>query len=109
MSDNDKPKYKEFRADGWPLCPCCGGDELYSMAMMKYAGQGLRGEKPTLQKCLDGEMHCYECDWTSEKPPVINYFLNININEKDRSIAEDFMTMQAIAEGGRVPAQPKDE
>jgi hypothetical protein len=54
--------YKEIRADGWPLCPQCEEDELYSALMLAYDG---KGEPPSLEKCLANEMCCYLCDWSS--------------------------------------------
>lgn len=36
----------EFRRDGWPLCPNCGDDELYSLAT------------PPRADAIDG---CYRC------------------------------------------------
>lgn len=57
--------YTEFRKDGWPLCPCCGEDELFSSAMMNWNGDG---ERPTLQQCLDNTMICYRCGWDSRQP-----------------------------------------
>lgn len=54
--------YAEFRQDGWPLCPNCGEDELYSQIMLAWTGTG---ERPTMQECVDGEMTCYKCNWNS--------------------------------------------
>lgn len=56
--------YKEFRDDGWQLCPTCEEDELYSLKMLNYHGEG---EKPTLDECLAGEMRCYRCGWKNVK------------------------------------------
>ena len=55
--------YAEFRADGWPFCPRCGEDELYSVLMLNWNGQG---EKPTLEQCIAGVMRCYKCEWASD-------------------------------------------
>lgn len=54
--------YKEFRQDGWPLCPRCHEDELYSNVMMAWNGEG---ERPTVQDCIAAEMGCYRCGWNS--------------------------------------------
>lgn len=54
--------YKEYRKDGWPLCPQCGDDELYSKEMLAWTG---KGERPTLEQCVAGEMACYKCNWHS--------------------------------------------
>ncbi len=40
--------YIEHRADGWPLCPQCEHDELYSLA-----------DPPTIET-IEG---CYACNW----------------------------------------------
>ena len=55
--------YKEFRADGWPLCPRCEEDELYSHLMMRWLGEG---ERPTIEQCIAGGMTCYLCNWSSQ-------------------------------------------
>ena len=44
------------RADGWPLCPVCEEDELYSM--FNWDG---RGEKPPMEAWLDDGLKCYLC------------------------------------------------
>jgi len=54
--------YTEYRPDGWPLCPQCGEDELWSKVMIAWMGQG---ERPTMQQCVEGEMTCYACNWNS--------------------------------------------
>jgi hypothetical protein len=54
--------YNEFREDGWPLCPRCGEDELWSLVMMRWMGEG---ERPTVQQCIDGGMRCYLCSFDS--------------------------------------------
>ena len=59
--------YKEFRADGWPLCPSCGEDELWSAAMLHWMGDGPR---PTLEACLAGDMTCYRCNWSSKREKI---------------------------------------
>lgn len=40
--------YREFRKDGWPLCPNCGEDELWSAEM-----------KPTVETITS----CLKCHW----------------------------------------------
>ena len=54
--------FKEFTEAGWPLCPVCEEDELYSILMLNYHGEG---ERPSISQCLAGEMRCYRCNWTS--------------------------------------------
>lgn len=64
MAQQDNQPYKEFRADGWPLCPRCEEDELYSLKMLNYFGDS---KAPSLQACLEGEMRCYRCAWSSQQ------------------------------------------
>jgi hypothetical protein len=48
------PVYTESRADGWPLCPRCGEDELWS------AGDETdQSFKPTIESIAG----CYMCGW----------------------------------------------
>ena len=55
------------RDDGWPLCPACGQDELYSL--LHWNGQG---PKPPLEKWLAAGMRCYACGWyTGDMQAVI--------------------------------------
>jgi len=60
--DLDPSRELEYRADGWPLCPRCGEDELASVL-------ALRGkiDRKTLEiytaKPTD-EMVCYHCRWS---------------------------------------------
>ena len=48
--------FKEFRADGWPLCPHCGKDELGSYLI--WTGEG---DKPSIQSYINAGMYCYYC------------------------------------------------
>lgn len=47
----------ERRTDGWPLCPHCGEDELWSPLL--WDGD----EKPPLQDFIDAGLSCYYCGW----------------------------------------------
>ena len=42
--------YREYRDDGWPFCPNCGMDELFSVDKI-----------PT----IDNIIGCYSCGWRS--------------------------------------------
>lgn len=53
------PLFREYRDDGWPLCPKCGEDELYSHLHWM-------GERPPLQAFIAAGMACYTCDWKRE-------------------------------------------
>lgn len=55
------PTFTEFRKDGWPLCPDCGEDELYSYLMLGWT----EPDPPSLQDCIDSGMECYRCSWKS--------------------------------------------
>jgi hypothetical protein len=52
--------FREFRADGWPLCPRCEEDELYSFLALTEA------RRVTVAECLADPrgFRCYRCDWT---------------------------------------------
>lgn len=58
----DKTQYKEFRKDGWPLCPKCGEDELYSQ--MPWTDES---NKPTIGEFIEGGLQCYRCQWQSNE------------------------------------------
>lgn len=47
----------EFRKDGWPMCPICGEDELYTLA---EAEDPLRSVL-TKQAAIDSICGCYRC------------------------------------------------
>ena len=46
--DSSVGPYREHRADGWPLCPRCEEDELYSLDV-----------PPTIPTIVG----CYRCGW----------------------------------------------
>jgi hypothetical protein len=50
-----------WRPDGWPLCPHCGEDELYSL--FRWNGEG---EKPPVEEWIKFGLRCYRCHWSSE-------------------------------------------
>lgn len=54
--------YTEYRADGWPLCPQCGEDELWSA--FDWDGSD---PKPPMQAWIDHGLRCYRCGWSSER------------------------------------------
>jgi hypothetical protein len=57
--------FKRFRSDGWPYCPNCEEEELYSYVMLRWNGQG---ERPTVSECIKGGMKCYRCNWDCPPP-----------------------------------------
>lgn len=68
-----KEQYKEFRKDGWPLCPNCGEDELWSRLTNWLNGHQIAPE-PTMDDYINDGLQCYRCQWQSlevRKPYVI--------------------------------------
>ena len=60
------PRFIEYREDGFPLCPVCEEDELYSLVVFEFARLYARDQttpQPTLANCLSGEFCCYYCRW----------------------------------------------
>lgn len=58
--------FTAYRADGWPLCPQCGEDELYSLInSIPYVME--HGHNPPLQDYLDAGLVCYQCGWSTFK------------------------------------------
>lgn len=51
----------EYRADGWPLCPQCEEDELYSL--LAWNGDG---ERPPIQAYIAAGLRCYYCGWSNQ-------------------------------------------
>ncbi len=50
------PIFAEFRSDGFPLCPRCGEDELWSSLMWTDDSN-----KPTLDQLIKHGLSCYSC------------------------------------------------
>lgn len=59
-----KAQYKEFRKDGWPFCPNCEEDELYSLLSNWENGKQIAPEL-TLDDYINGGLQCYRCQWKS--------------------------------------------
>lgn len=51
----------EVRPDGWPLCPRCGQDEVWSPLIWDGTG-----ERPALAAYIAAGLRCYGCSWSSE-------------------------------------------
>jgi hypothetical protein len=51
----------ETRKDGWPLCPVCSEDELWSG--LPWNGEG---DRPPMQAWIDHGLRCYKCGWDSD-------------------------------------------
>lgn len=54
-------KITEYRADGWPLCPNCGEDELWSPLIPDPIDS-----KPSIADYIAAGLRCYLCGWTKE-------------------------------------------
>lgn len=54
--------YPEKRADGWPLCPCCGEDELWSPSF-RWNGEC---ERPPMKAWILAGLRCSTCNWSSD-------------------------------------------
>jgi hypothetical protein len=48
--------------DGWPLCPSCGDDELYSLVILHWDGR-FQEWPPKPEDYLNGQFACYACRW----------------------------------------------
>lgn len=53
---------REFRPDGWPLCPECGEDEVYSHALLGVEAWEAK-KLPTLDEIAGERFQCYRCHW----------------------------------------------
>lgn len=60
--------FKEFRRDGWPLCPQCEEDELYSVYLMTDHAltRQMREEKIPAEELLRYPFRCYQCSWRND-------------------------------------------
>lgn len=61
-------RFKEYRKDGWPLCPKCGEDELVSALLQVVDSDPYDPSetRPTLQECLQHGFLCINCDWVED-------------------------------------------
>jgi hypothetical protein len=50
------------RPDGWPFCPSCGEDELYSLFLP------LTPEDHKPENYFNDELRCYRCEWVRIPP-----------------------------------------
>lgn len=51
----------EYRADGWPLCPSCGEDELWSPLLPDPIDS-----KPPISAYIAAGLRCYRCNWSND-------------------------------------------
>ena len=77
--------FTEFRKDGWPLCPQCGEDELYSVYLFMPHGidRQAKGEQIELDELLRYPFRCYYCGWRNDRDPVLLAALIETVCAKD--------------------------
>ncbi len=68
-----RDQYKEFREDGWPLCPNCGKDELFNRKFW------LKGSTDTMDNYINNGLRCYYCSWQS----LGDWFSSMGIEKDD--------------------------
>jgi hypothetical protein len=61
----DLTQFTEFRKDGWPLCPRCGEDELYSRYLPDPPALDEQPQDILLRLYLSTGVKCYRCQWES--------------------------------------------
>lgn len=61
----DRSQFHEHRPDGWPLCPSCGEDELYSRFLPDLPMLDAGPEDALLKAYLESGVKCYRCGWES--------------------------------------------
>jgi hypothetical protein len=61
--------FKEFRKDGWPFCPRCEEDELYSVYLNTSQGMNRQknGEQIPVEELLKYPFRCYRCNWRNDE------------------------------------------
>lgn len=58
-----------YRRDGFPTCPICTEDELFSHAIFAWARKGGRDEdRPTMTALFQMPFGCYRCGWEGTIP-----------------------------------------
>ncbi len=55
QGERPKPNFK-YRSDGWPLCPSCGEDELWSPLVWEDV-------RPAIEAFIAAGLCCYRCQW----------------------------------------------
>jgi len=56
-------RFDKYRKDGWPLCPKCGEDELFSALCMVVTKDM---KQPNLLDCLCAGFGCHKCGWSDD-------------------------------------------
>jgi hypothetical protein len=55
----DTVSLTKFRKDGWPLCPICDEDELWSPLEWGHNNEPV----PSLGEFMAAGLRCYRCNW----------------------------------------------
>lgn len=62
----------ERRGDGWPLCPQCGEDELWSPLVPSEQQRASQlSPMATVTVYVRAGLACYKCEWSSIFPPRV--------------------------------------
>lgn len=64
MVPQGKILYREFKEDGWPLCPHCRLDELFCPDTYRFVISNKHN--PNIEECIALGLQCYACHWSSE-------------------------------------------
>jgi hypothetical protein len=56
LKDERQDERRHYRADGWPLCPLCEEDELWTAA-----------HSPDLEDHFLETFRCYRCGWSGRR------------------------------------------
>jgi len=59
----DPKRFKQYRRDGFPLCPKCGEDELVSSVCMLW---DIEKWPPPMPDILQGGFHCMNCEFIED-------------------------------------------
>jgi hypothetical protein len=57
-------RFKAYNKFGWPLCPKCGEDRLFSFLMSLWNAER---REPSLQEYLTNQFGCASCQWLEEE------------------------------------------
>jgi hypothetical protein len=54
---------QQYRKDGWPLCPRCESDELWSPRVSAEWARSPDWTAPFLEEYFAAPFRCYYCNW----------------------------------------------
>lgn len=83
--------FTEFRKDGWPLCPRCEEDELYSLYLMTSHGiaRQITEEEIPLLELLGYPFRCYHCNWSNDNGSPLLAMLTLTGNANRFEVLAD--------------------